>query len=236
MPLDPRARIFTIRLYQSEWEHDATPGFQIECVETEGLPRPALDPGSLAGGLDRAVRWVEASVAYWNRYTAQGLARSQPNVATKPRSAPGGADNILYGSCFWQLEPGDALLLEAERPDADYWSFVVHTLPWLESGDFDRRQTSLNDAQAHVDADGRVRVVVAHEDPGVPNWIDTEGRRVGMLVYRWVWARDNPCPTSRLTTVDAVRDALPPDHPTVSADERRQRLARRREAVWNRYR
>jgi hypothetical protein len=237
LPLDPRARIFTIRLYQSDWERDALPGFQIECVETEGLPRPPLEAASLAAGLDRAARWVEASLAYWNRYTGQGFARSTPNVATAPRSAPGGADNILYGSCFWQLEPGEVLLLESARPDADYWSFVSHTMPWLESGEFDRRQTSLNDAQTHVDADGMIRVVVAHEDPGAPNWIDTEGRRIGMLVYRWVWARDNPCPTARFfSTHEEARAALPADHPRVDAEARRRGLARRREAVWNRYR
>ena len=74
-------------------------------------------------------------------------------------ATPGGADNILYGVCLWQLEEGQALLLEVERPDADYWSFVSHTLTWLESGDFDQRQTSLNDEQAFIDPDGRVRRV-----------------------------------------------------------------------------
>ena len=103
--LDPRARIFTIRLYQSDWERDALPIFQIERVGAEGEPRPLLDPAALAAALERAARWVEASVEYWNRYTGQGWARSTPNVASPARSAPGGADNILYGSCFWELEP-----------------------------------------------------------------------------------------------------------------------------------
>jgi hypothetical protein len=234
--LDPRARIFTIRLYQADWERDALPVFDIECLESEGVPPPPLDPAALAAGFDRAARWVEASLAYWNRYTGQGWARSTPNVATPPRSAPGGADNILYGSCFWDLASGEALLVEVPRPDADYWNFVAHTLPWLESGGFDRRQTSLNDAQLHVDDDGVVRVVVAHEDPGVPNWIDTEERQRGMLIYRWVWARDNPCPEARVMPLAALHDALPAAHPKVDAETRRRQLARRRELVWRRYR
>jgi hypothetical protein len=234
--LDPRARIFTIRLYQSDWERDALPTFHIERVGGEGEPRPLLEPAALAGGLERAARWVEASAAYWNRYTGQGWAHATPNAAAPPRSAPGGADNILYGSCFWELELDQALVLEVARPDADYWSFVTHTLHWLESGEFDRRQTSLNHVQAHVDPDEFVRVVVAHRDPGVPNWIDTEERRRGLLVYRWVWARDNACPSARVVPLAAVREALPADHPVVTPDERRHRLARRCEAVWNRYR
>jgi hypothetical protein len=234
--LDPRARIFTIRLYQSDWERDALPIFQIERAGAEGEPRPLVDPAALAAGLERAARWVEASVEYWNRYTGQGWARSTPNVASPARSTPGGADNIRYGSCFWELERDQALLLEVERPDADYWNFVTHTMPWLETGEFDRRQISLNDQQTHVDADGVVRIVVAHRDPATPNWIDTEERRRGMLVYRWVWARTNPVPRARVVALDALRAALPDEHPVVAPDARRAQLARRREAVWNRYR
>ena len=29
------------------------------------------------------------------------------------------------------------------------------------------------------------RIVIAHEDPGVPNWIDTEGRGFGMVFWRF---------------------------------------------------
>ena len=234
--LDPRARIFTIRLYQSDWERDALPIFQIEREGSEGVPRPPLDPAALAAGLERTARWVEASVDYWSRYTGTGWARATPNAAAPARSAPGGADNILYGSCFWDLAPDQALVLEVERPDADYWNFVTHTMPWLETGAFDRRQISLNDQQTHVDSDGALRIVVAHRDPATPNWIDTEERARGLLVYRWVWARTNPVPTARVVSLDAVRSALPADHPVVAPDARRAQLARRCESVWNRYR
>ena len=33
-----------------------------------------------------------------------------------------------------------------------------------------------------------MRVVLAHEDPGVPNWIDTEARPRGLLVFRLIGA------------------------------------------------
>ena len=78
---------------------------------------------------------------------------------------------------------------------------------------------SCNGHQAHVDADGRVRVVVAHVDPGVPNWLDTEGRPIGMVVYRYVGAAheaaaDAPgsCPSP------SCARALPADHPAIDAD------------------
>lgn len=236
IPMDPKARIFTIRSYVADWERDAAPLFQIERVGAEGVPRPPLEPGALARSLARSMRWVEASAAFWNRYTRAAWQRATPNVAGEPRSTPGGADDILYGACLWELEEDEALLLAVDRPDADYWSFVTHTLTWLESGDFDQRQTSLNGEQAHVDADGRARLVLAHADPGVPNWLDTEGRRRGMLVYRWVQARSAPTPEARLVKLRALRELLPDDHPTVAPEERRRQLARRREAAWRRYR
>ena len=36
-----------------------------------------------------------------------------------------------------------------------------------------------------LEADGSFRIVLAHEDPGVPNWIDTEGRGFGLVFWRF---------------------------------------------------
>src|SRR5262245_59671553 len=234
IPMHPKARLFLIRVYLSDWERDVSPGFQIARVGLEGAPAPAPEPGALARSLDRALTWVERSVAYWNRYTQEACARVKPNEAAPARSAAGGADNILYGSCFWDLAEDEALVLCCELPRADYWGFALHSLHWLESGDFAGRQTSLSQHQAHIDADGRVRIVLAHRDPGVPNWLDVEGHRRGMLAYRFVRARGQPAPEARVVPLAALREALPASHPSVGAEERRTRLVRRREAYWNR--
>jgi hypothetical protein len=232
---DPRARIFTIRIYQSDWERDATPPFHIVRAGNQGRPRPPLDPAAVGAALDRAATWIEKSMQFWNAYTRGAWQRSTPNTVSPAAGAAGGADNIVYGTCLWQLGDDQALLIESEVPDADYWGFALHTLGWLESGDFDQRQTSLNHRQAHVDADGKVRIALSHRDPGVANWIDTEGRERGMLVYRWVWARSKPVPTAQVVPLARIQAAFPADHPRVDGAARRERLARRREAVWNRY-
>ncbi len=80
-----------------------------------------------------------------------------------------------------------------------------------------------------------MRIVVSQRDPGVPNWIDSNGRPRGLLVYRWVWARDNPVPTSEVVDLSGVRAKLPSDHPRIDADGRRAALARRREQAWKRF-
>jgi len=231
----PKGRLLTIRVYQSDWDADAGPVFHIERVGAEGVPRPPIEPADVARGLERAARWGEASAVFWNQYTRAGWQRATPNHVAAARATPGGADNILYGSCFFELTRDRALILACEVPDADYWSFTLHTLAWLESGAFADRQTSLSGHQAHVDADARVRVVLAHEDPGVPNWIDIEGRERGLLVYRWVWSRNNPVPEARVVKLTEVRGQLPDDHPKINRDERRAMLARRRASAWKRF-
>ncbi|MBW2496037.1 MAG: hypothetical protein JRF61_02085, partial [Deltaproteobacteria bacterium] len=40
--------------------------------------------------------------------------------------------------------------------------------------------------QTRLEPDGSFRIVIAHEDPGVPNWLDTEGRPFGMVFWRFM--------------------------------------------------
>jgi hypothetical protein len=232
--MHPSARILTVRIYQSDWENDPAPVFHIERIDGDPVP-PLLEPAALAQALERAANWVEKTATFWNAYTANAWEQATPNVATAPRSAPGGAQDILYGSCCWELAEDEVLLVETDVPNAEYWSFTIHTLGWLESGDFADRQTSLNHHQCHIDDDGRLRLALAPRDPGTPNWIDTEGRPRGMLVYRWVWSRDNAVPIARRLPLSTLRESLPADHPVVDPPTRRRQLARRREAAWNRF-
>lgn len=235
MPTDPKGRLLTIRVYQSDWENDAAPPFHIERVGAEGIPRPPLTAAHMTRALDRSATWIEKTGAFWNAYTSAGWNRATPNEVVPARPAPGGADNILYGSCFFELAEEQAMVLECAPPLAEYWGFTVHTLGWLESGDFADRQTSLSGHQVHLDGDGRMRIVLAQRDPGVPNWIDIVGRERGLMVYRWVWSRDNPLPTSKVMDVEQVRSAVPNDHPVIDDAARRLSLSRRREAAWNRF-
>ena len=137
-----------------------------------------------------------------------------PHNAVAPPSTPrGGAPTIAYGAGWWELGPDEALLITTDVPDADYWGWTVHHRYRLDSGDFAGRQTSLNMAQAFADDDGRIRLVVAADDPGVPNWIDTEGRPEGMLVYRSIGTRSRPVPEAAGRAGRGVARSPPGDAP-----------------------
>jgi hypothetical protein len=234
IPSHPDARYFSVRIYVSNWEDHTAPTFHIERIGAEGEVPAPQSAGDVARGLNRVIDWVERSSTYWNQLTHDTLEASTPNVAEPVRSQPGGAENIAIGRCLWNLAEDEALIVTTDVPVAQYWGFTIHTMAWFESGDFARRQTSLSGDQIHLDADGRARLVLSAKDPGVPNWIDTEGRRQGWLAYEWSWAETMPTPEARLVKRDEVFDRLPNDHPLITEAERRERLSLRREALLNR--
>jgi hypothetical protein len=157
------------------------------------------------------------------------------NSVSPPTTPKGGAPTIGYGAGWWQLGPDEALLITTDAPDADYWGWTVHHRYRLDSGDFARRQTSLNMTQAYVDDDGRIRFALAATDPAAPNWIDTEGHAEGMVVYRSIGTRSRPVPECQVVPVATLRDHLPSAHPVVTPGERREQLATRRASLLARY-
>jgi hypothetical protein len=55
----------------------------------------------------------------------------------------------------------------------------------LQTYDYAHRPVSRNRANTTLEPDGTFRMVIAHDDPGVANWIDTEGRSFGMVFWRF---------------------------------------------------
>jgi hypothetical protein len=127
------------------------------------------------------------------------------------------------------------VILECRPPPCRHWSVSLASW-WWEAIDFAARQSSLNHAQVRLDTDGVFRGVIAHEDPGVPNWLDCAGHERGTLIARFVMAEAAPSLRSRTVKLAAVRDALPDDTPRVDPSAREASLARRRRAVWRRFR
>ena len=75
----------------------------------------------------------------------------------------------------------------------------------MESLDYRYHRIHLNKHTASYREDGSVRVVVAHEDPGTENWIETAGHDCGTMSWRWVRARENPRPRTRVVKLDEIR-------------------------------
>lgn len=236
LPLGPDAVYINVREFVGDWEHDALASLAIERLD-EVAPAANLTPAGLAAALDRAAAWVAASVQVWNEYAARLRSVIPVNEITPPRSAEGGAVNMLHGACQWDLEPHQALVVELDDPEVTYWSIQTYVIDWLQPLDFTNRVTSLNDRQVRVDDDAKVRIVLSHTDPGVQNWLDTSGLRNGLMSYRYVRPSTRPTtPTATLAHVDDVRDHLPESTPSFTALERKAQIAARRRGVARRFR
>jgi hypothetical protein len=131
---------------------------------------------------------------------ANELPRFDPERALRA----GGDPNIAYYHSYWRLGDGEALVVEARPPACDYWNFQL-TNHWLESLDYRYWQIHVNKHTARLAPDGSVRVVIAHEDPGVPNWLNTCGHRQGAMCWRWIRAASHPQPTTRVVPLEDLR-------------------------------
>jgi hypothetical protein len=81
-----------------------------------------------------------------------------------------------------------------------------------------------------MDSDGACRVVVAHRDPGVANWLDTTGRHQGTVVFRNYKTSGQPVPHTVKGKLADVAAHLPGDTRRVSTDERAAYLKSRHAA------
>jgi len=113
---------------------------------------------------------------------------------------PGGDPNICYYHSYWSLGPEEALVIEATPPECESWNFQLDN-HWMESLDYRHHTIHVNKHTARYEPDGSVRVVVAHHDPGVPNWIDTVGHSQGTMCWRWIRAAEHPQPRTRVVPV-----------------------------------
>jgi hypothetical protein len=235
IPLTEEAVYVNVRQFVADWEHDAIAVLTIERLDTTQAATN-VTPSTIASALDKAATWIEASVAFWNMYSDGIKAMTPINEFTAPNRPAGGAVNMVHGACQWNLEPHQALVVEFDEPVATYWSIQTYMLHWLQPLDFANRVTSLNDGQVHLDADGKVRVVISSVDPGVQNWLDTSGLTQGLCSYRWVRASTEPTPTAILVDVTDAQAHLPDTTPKFGPRDRHEQIAARRRGVARRFR
>lgn len=238
MKLEPGARFLLIRQYFNDWENERPADLLIERV---GAAYPAPPPRSdqIAERLDLLRTWIEKGGTLWERMSRMLVEAMPPNTLNvflpRPEEAGAGMKGQAYGMGNFHCASDEAVILSFTPPRCHHWSVSLANW-WWESLDFATRQSSLNGHQARLDEDGVFRGVIAHSDPGVPNWIDTAGYTRGSLAVRFLLAESAPEVTLRVVPLAGVRRHLPGQTPVVDAATRAAILERRRHAVWRRYR
>ena len=166
----------------------------IERVDPDGTNQ--LDVENFEAGLQRALSFVEGTankfIDWMNRYSAHINQLPSDDQETCQRA--GGDKNIHYLQSYWQLEPDEALVVDAQRiPNCSSWNLQISNY-WMESLDYRYHRVCANKHNAVYNPDGSVRIVLAHQDPGerYPNWLETAGHRLGGMLFRWIEADEHP--------------------------------------------
>ena len=136
---------------------------------------------------------------------------------------------------MWRVGPDEALLLEVTPPECHYWEVQLGDR-WYQSLDYVNRPTTINDAQATVDDDGMVRIVISAHDPGVANWLDTGGIADGYMTYRYNLATSAPVPSLTVVPLSELEDRVHPSAVRLDPAERAARQREWRRAVLGRFR
>jgi hypothetical protein len=235
IPLDEGATMLVVRHFFYDWEHEVPVTMSIESPSqtTDGGGRSLTDPKAVIARQVVALGdFVEDNLKFFLGFSNP----EAPNTFLPPLdgTAMGAAaeNRPVIGS--WKLAPDEALVIEVTPPEGLYWSYSLGNV-WWETIDYGNRQSSLNGSQAAVDDDGKVRVVVAHHDPGVANWLDTAGHGEGPIILRCVRTDTAPVPTTKVVPFDRLDDELPPGTRRLSPDERAATIDIRRRAVSRRF-
>ena len=240
IPLDAGRRniVLMVREAWYDWAHETGAEFHIEAIGLKGDEPMALDEAEMMGRSLAVSRLVKFYVEFFlalNQRITDGVGINQ-FFFTPPKAANhvGGNPRAGYMQMVYDIALGEALIVETEIPDARYWSIQMNDL-WWQTTDYAHHQSSLNGHQARRDADGRVRMVLSREDPGVPNWIDPVNPGRGIAQWRWYLSDRHPVPAVKKVALAQLREHLPADTPHVSAEQRREAIAGRKRAVLSRY-
>jgi len=161
-------------------------------IENLAVPPPPAprSEASVAAGIRRVTNFVRGRTLE----QAKPGERQQPSwVSTTPNDFPQpetpgdmafSAFDAAYSMAPYALAPDEALVITGRWPDCAFGNVSLWNR-YLQTYDYEYRNAGRNRANTDLEPDGSFRIVIAHEDPGVPNWLDTERRPFGMVFWRF---------------------------------------------------
>lgn len=155
-------------------------------------PPPRGTDASLAAALRRVTRFLQTSIQpFGTMEKLPHYVSRLPNQLPPPRidaddnaSTGFAAVDNVYSMAPFLVKPGEALVIRGRFPRCRFANVVLWNRH-LQTLDYAHRTTSLNRKQTKLESDGSFKMVIAGSDPGVPNWLDTEGRTFGLIFWRF---------------------------------------------------
>ena len=230
----PGVMFLFVRDSMNDWGTETPNALRIHRLDAPARSRRSLEEMAQFA----AQHMVEdVYLLYWFTRLNYGI---PPDRMFTPRGSGGvgGLRSQAGSQGLIRLKDGEAMVVTATDAGASFRDFVLHDVFYL-SIEYWNRQSSLNAGQMAADADGRHTFVIAHEDPGVHNWLDTGGLHEIYALHRWQGLpRDAAAPpqiTSQVVRLKDLESALPRGVRTVTAAERHLQLERRRREFARRF-
>jgi hypothetical protein len=199
LPMEPETGTLIVRQSRLDVANEVLATVNIERVGGDAVPG-TITPEALVAGLRSAGMLVGGAANIFADW-AEGF---QAHVNELPRfdqelsNSMGGVADIAYYHSYWRLGPDESLVITADPPPCDHWNFQLNN-HWMESLDYRYFRIHINSKTAVYEPDGSIRIVVAHSDPGHPNWIQTVGHGFGTMCFRWVKPEgEPPVPTTEV--------------------------------------
>ena len=207
-------------------------------VDTAGTAPPPLTNDLIEKRFAVAGKQLVQRIKTWLQFPQWFYMNIPVNTMVAPRLTPGGLATQYSSAGHFELTPDQALVITLPATDAPYLGFQLGSL-WYVSLDYINHQSSLNGTQAQVDADGKIRIVVADRNPGVTNWVETLGHRKGFLQFRWQRVSreltEADGPTVELIDINDIAGYLPfHGSNEISPEDWRARIALRQKQIGDR--
>lgn len=217
LPLPEDATRITVRHYWEQVDVPARPpapslGLAIELIDGDVPTTPTLPTdATVAASIRRMATFVRSRTL--ESIPPPGSGDPPPFVSRVPNQfvppvPPGdhalAAADAAYSMAPYILGPDEALVMRVRWPNCRYGGVALWNRQ-LQTFDYLRGRVGLNRAQAVADEHGAATVVIAHRDPGVPNWLTTEGRPFGLVFWRFFLAEGPIEPiTAEVVPVDSL--------------------------------
>lgn len=158
-------------------------------VLNPGPPPASPDDASIAAAIAR----VEKHFRSWTidqpmpdpLPTWLSLTPNHLEPPLKPGTMAYAAQDAAYTQGPWAIAPDEALVMTGRWPEGRFGNVTIWNR-YIQSFDYRTRNISLNRKQTVLEPDGSFKIILAHEDPGLPNWLDTAGRTSGSMFWRFM--------------------------------------------------
>lgn len=228
IPADPSVAGITLRETLADWRTDRPVYMQI--VKAGGSPR-SMASQELARRAARTISDMTDDIVRWR----PSLYTNRPaNEIRKPfyPSDKQGLPNQAHALGHFKLADDEALIVDVKLGGARYFTIPVSNI-WGVTGDYRKATSTFNHTQTDANPDGTFTYVVSPADPGIYNWISTNGWHEGDLTLRWQELAnapgqgEGPGVSTRLVKLSELAEILPAHVKRVTPAERAAQIADR---------